>query len=114
MDRTQHERLKFGAQAATLKAMFAWHCEQVQNLLLAVEPGLRTQCLAQLLHRLDTERKAYLHMTFPEMSAEYSDLWAAEAQEAFEKLAAEVTRSIASVNATAPRPVCPIAAKLNS
>lgn len=103
MNLREHERLKFGAQAATLKAMFVWHCEQVHSLLLALEPGLRTQCLSQLMHRLDAERKAYLHMTFPEMSAEYSDLWAAEAHEAFESLATQVMRSIASVSAGGAR-----------
>jgi hypothetical protein len=103
MDLREHERLQFGAQAATLQAMFAWHCEQVQSLLLALEPHKRMQCLREMLCRLDYERKAYLHMTFPEMSAEYSDLWAAEAQEAFEKLASQVARSITSAGRDSAR-----------
>ena len=62
---------------------------QLLHKTLPTEPGSRAECIAAWQRKLVASRADYLQMTFPEKLAVESDLWAGEAQEAFDRLAVD-------------------------
>jgi len=88
------KNLQLAADATAARTLMLW----AAKLLLGSFPhqaSLRADCVAAVQRKLSLTRADYLQMTFPEMSAAESELWAGEAQEAFDRLAKEFSDCIA-------------------
>lgn len=88
MNEQEFKQLRLAADATAARTLMLW-ADTVLSKTLPTEPGLRVECLAAWQRKLASTKADYLQMTFPEMSAAVSDLWAGEAQESFDRLAFE-------------------------
>lgn len=89
MNDEELRQLRVATDATALQALFSWHLQVIPALLFGMPEEQRTQSVKVMLRKLAETRADYLQMTFPEMSWAESDLWAAEAQEAFDRRAKE-------------------------
>lgn len=81
-------RLRLAADATALRAIALWAADRLREVLPPADPG-RAQVLMAIEKKLSQARSDYMLMTFPEMEPAMSDLWAGEAQEAFDRASAE-------------------------
>ena len=88
MTENEHQRLRIAADATAARALMIW-AAKLLRASLPPEDHLRAEVLSAVRQKLSLARSDYLQMTFPEMTAIESDLWAAEAQDAFDRLAKE-------------------------
>ncbi len=88
MDDHEYKRLQLAATATAARTLMLWAAKLLHQAL-PCDTGLRAKCISAMNRKLAATRADYLQMTFSEMSAAMSDLWAGEAQEAFDRLASE-------------------------
>ena len=88
-------QLRVAADAVALKSLFSWQCQVIQGLLLSLPEEPRTQSVRVMLRKLAENRADHMQMTFEEMSAAESDLFAAEAQEALDRWTKEFQSCLA-------------------
>jgi hypothetical protein len=81
----EYKNLRLAADATAARSLMLWAGRLLHDAL-PHEDHLRTECTKVMQRKLAAARADYLQMTFPEMPAAVSDLWAGEAQEAFDRL----------------------------
>lgn len=96
MDQRDLELLRARAQAVVNRAALLWAAQVLRGVVVA-RPEAEVQPLIDSIedklldHLVDLQR-----LTFGEIDAAMSDLWAAEVQEAAERMAREFTASLAN------------------
>ena len=89
-------QLRVAADATALQALFRWQIQLIQALLCGLPEETRTQSVKVMMRKLQEKRLDCSQMTFPEMPWSVSDLWAAEAQDAFDRRAQELEAGVQS------------------
>ena len=82
-------QLRVAADVVALKSLFSWQCQVIRGFLLSLPEEPRALSVKVMLRKLAENKADCLQMTFPEMSAAESDLFAAEVQEASDRWAKE-------------------------
>ena len=83
------ENARAGARATAARALMLWSASMIASVLPPLGDTLRSASEESLRRKLSDQRSEFLALTFPEMHPVESDLWAQEALEAFDLLAAE-------------------------
>jgi hypothetical protein len=78
MNDLEHKNLRLAADATAARSLMLW-AAKLLRAAFPPEAGLRTQTVEAFQRNLARARADYLQMTFPEMPAAASDLWAGEA-----------------------------------
>ena len=85
----EHKNLQLAASATAARTLMLWAAKLLAGALTHGNHPL-TESKSAIQRKLSLAREDYLQMTFPEMPAVVSDMWAGEAQEAFDRLASEL------------------------
>lgn len=92
MDDPKYRIARLSARVAVLSTICQWQSEWMAAVLKLQGTNVRSAQLSAFRRQLSDLRERSEKVTFPEQGPEWSDLWAAEIQEAFDE---EISRVLA-------------------
>ena len=90
MNEKELGQLRVFARMLALEAISSWQTQIIQALLLPLEPAARSHAVAGLKKKLSQFQEGYSTLTLDGYPPEWSDLVAAEFQDAFGKICKEI------------------------
>lgn len=97
MTEQELEILRYKMQALAATVLLEWGAQQVRLYLavaLASDAEARQRMEQVLRSKLQKAQSDYAQIAFPELQAEWSDLHAAEFQEAFDEIAKRAVKAL--------------------